>query len=490
MISKSDYQKLCDTCDEILLSNKADNTILANTWLHILREHPIFLKNYVHLFGCANSTQLIKRRISNLVRFLSIAIIRILQSIFNNKYWHTAKDINQSDVLFVSHLTNEKLIGEDDDFYFHDLPSQLENKNISVAVALINHIKLSDSKKLKPWRDNAVKRLVLDNTLNLLAELKILFTQFNSVLRLKKIMLELNTSRLFRMQAYIQMISPETINALRISKQIALLASKTNTKYLVITYEGHAWERLVFYEARKVNPNIKCIGYQHAPIIKHQHASQRNLSPSYNPDIVLTSGKIGEQQFKDSNKIKDIDIRCLGSAKSGNFEIKNDINHNACLVIPEGLISECLILFEFSLFCASKMPKYKFIWRLHPLMSFKDLQDHSKIFESLPENICLSDKTLDFDVQRCGSVLYRGSTAVINAINGGLKPIYYKLNGEMSIDPIYQHHHGKYIVDCFLEFKNALMTPLTTQEQAALIDFCKNLYSPLNYSVFIELMKK
>ena len=123
-------------------------------------------------------------------------------------------------------------------------------------------------------------------------------------------------------------------------------------------------------------------------------------------------------------------------------------------------------------------------------MSFKDLQDHSKIFESLPENICLSDKTLDFDVQRCGSVLYRGSTAVINAINGGLKPIYYKLNGEMSIDPIYQHHHGKYIVDCFLEFKNALMTPLTTQEQAALIDFCKNLYSPLNYSVFIELMKK
>ena len=67
MISKSDYQELCDTCDEILLSNKADNTILANTWLHILREHPIFLKNYVHLFGYANFTQLIKRRISNLL---------------------------------------------------------------------------------------------------------------------------------------------------------------------------------------------------------------------------------------------------------------------------------------------------------------------------------------------------------------------------------------------------------------------------------------
>ena len=490
MISKKDYQTLCQTFDEILLSDKADNTIIANTWLHILREHPIFLKNYVYLFGQTNSVQLAKRKISNLFRFVGISVFRILQSVIHLKFWHSAKDINESDVLFVSHLTNKDLLAIDKDFYFHDLPSRLDCENISVTLALINHIKLPNDKQSFVWKDNPVRRLILDNTLTFFAELKIIFGQLKSVLNLKKIMSELNTPRFLRQHVYLQMISPETINALRISKQIALLASKTNSKYLVITYEGHAWERLVFYEARKVNPNIKCIGYQHAPIIKHQHASQRNLSPSYNPDIVLTSGRIGEQQFKDSNKIKGIDIKCLGSAKSGNFEIKNDINHNACLVIPEGLISECLILFEFSLFCAFKMPKYKFIWRLHPLLSFKDLQDHSKIFESLPENICLSDKTLDFDVQRCNSVLYRGSTAVINAINGGLKPIYYKLNGEMSIDPIYQHHHGKCIVDCFLEFKNALMTPLTTQEQAALIDFCKNLYSPLNYSLFIELMKK
>ena len=490
MISKSDYQALCKTCDEILLSNKTDNTILANTWLHILREHPIFLKNYDYLFGYTNSIQLAKRRILNLIRFIGISIIRILQSIINRKFWHATQVINKSDILFVSHLTNTELIGKDNDFYFHDLPSRLVSENISVTIALINHIKLSNDKQLIAWKGNPVSRIVLDITLTFIAELKIIFAQLKSVLNLKKIMNELNTSRFLRQQACLQMISPETMNALRISKQIALLVSKTNSKYLVITYEGHAWERLVFHEVRKINPNIKCIGYQHAPIIKHQHASQRNLSPSYNPDIILTAGRIGEQQFIDSYKLKGIDIRCLGSVKSRSSGLKNNNIPHSCLVIPEGILSECLILFEFSLLCANKMPEQKFIWRLHPLLNFQELKRRSKIFNTLPDNVLLSEETLDFDVQRSDCVLYRGSAAVMNAINAGLKPIYYKLNSEMSIDPIYQHNVGKYVVDCYSEFNNAINTPLSKEERLALINFSQDLYSSFDYSVFFNLIQE
>ncbi len=490
MINKNEYQLLCQAFDQILVSDKVDNAIIANTWLHVLREHPVFLKNYNHLFQPLTRYKRSNLLLLAFVRFTAVSIFRISQSIINRRWWYASKCINQSDVLFVSHLTNEEFIGEDHDFYFHDIPGKLVAEDISVTVALINHVKLCDEKKLISWKTNPVPRVVLDTTLTFLDELKIKFTQLKAICNLKKIMSELETPEFLRNQACLQMISPETINALRISKQIRLLVSKTNSKYLVITYEGHAWERLVLHEVRKMNPEILCIAYQHAPIIKYQHASLRNLSTSYNPDILLTSGRIAEQQFKDAAGLTDITIKCLGSVKSTNVSLKSKLDANACLVIPEGLVSECLMLFEFSLLCASKMPNYKFIWRLHPLLSFKDLQDHSKVLESLPENICLSDKTLDFDVQRCDSVLYRGSTAVINAINGGLKPIYYSLDNELSIDPIYQHGVGKHIVNCFSEFEKSIIDPLSNEEKLELINFSRALYSPLDYSLFIKLFKE
>ena len=490
MINKNEYQLLCRAFDEILLFNKANNAIIANTWLHVLREHPVFLKNYNHLFQPSTSYRRSERNLLALVRFMAISIFRISQSITNRKLWYASKSINQSDVLFVSHLTNEEFIGKDNDFYFHDIPCKLVTEDISVTVALINHLKLSDAKKLIPWRTNPVTHIVLDRTLTFLDELKIKFTQLKAIFNLKKIMGQLDTPRFLRGQACLQMISPETINAVRISKQIGLLVSKTNPKYLVLTYEGHAWERLVLQEARKVNPNILCIGYQHAPIIEFQHASQRNLVKLYNPNVVLTAGKISEKYFKDVSKLADITIKCLGSSKSQYFKFKNKSPSYSCLVIPEGILSECLILFEFSLLCARNMPEYKFIWRLHPLLSFKELKRRSDIFNKLPDNVFLSEQTLDFDVQRCDSVLYRGSTAVISAINGGLKPIYYNLGDEMRIDPIYQHSVGKHFVNCFSEFEKSIIEPLSKEEKLALINFSQALYSPLDYSVFIKLLKK
>ena len=365
-----------------------------------------------------------------------------------------------------------------DQFYLKILTHFLEISNFS------------DDKKLILWKANPVTRVVLDTTLTFVGELKIKFTQLASIYDLKKLMSHLDIPVFIRQQACIQMISPETINAVRISKQIGLLVSKTNPKYLIMTYEGHAWERLVLREARKFNPNILCIGYQHAPIIEHQHASQRNLAKLYNPNVVLTAGKISEEFFKDVSKLADVAIKCLGSAKSQSSKFKNKSPSYSCLVIPEGMLSECLILFEFSLLCARNMPKHKFIWRLHPLLSFKKLKRSSDILNKLPDNVFLSEQTLDFDVQRCDSVLYRGSTAVINAINGGLKPIYYNLDNELSIDPIYQHGVGKHIVNCFSEFEKSIIDPLSNEEKLELINFSRALYSPLDYSVFIKLFKE
>ena len=52
-------------------------------------------------------------------------MIGILQSILNKKHYNTQKQNIQSDILFVSHLTNSQQMLRDSDNYFGDLPNQL-----------------------------------------------------------------------------------------------------------------------------------------------------------------------------------------------------------------------------------------------------------------------------------------------------------------------------------------------------------------------------
>ena len=53
---------------------------------------------------------------------------------------------------------------------------------------------------------------------------------------------------------------------------------------------------------------------------------------------------------------------------------------SSCLIVPEGFVDECIILFEFSLKCALINPNITFIWRLHPLISFEKLKKNNKLF--------------------------------------------------------------------------------------------------------------
>ena len=50
--------------------------------------------------------------------------------------------------------------------------------------------------------------------------------------------------------------------------------------------------------ARKINPSVICIGYQHAILFKKQHAIKRKLEMNFEPDYILFSGKKGLNSFK------------------------------------------------------------------------------------------------------------------------------------------------------------------------------------------------
>ena len=472
------YQELCKTFDQILKNSASTPQIIANNYLHILNASPEFLKRFdLSKIG----------KIQALIRFKLISIVRVLQSIFDGAHYYTRQEEAESEVLFVSHLTNRRQILENNDAYFGDLPNQLLQNGISNSIVLINHAKVSKKQVLEGWGDSKIQRFILSSSLDFISEVSAYFSQLKSKRQLKSILKGIQIDEVLAQDILHNQLSSNTFNALRVARQVTDIARKTNAKFIVTTYEGHAWERLVFYYAREINPDIKCLSYQHAAVFKHQHAIKRPLNKKYNPDVILTSGLIGKDIFK-QGQLQGSKVSCIGSPKHSDSSLVKSKNQ-CCLVIPEVFVRECLSLFYVSIDYAKKNPNQKFIWRLHPGISFDKLKSQSPILKNFPNNIHLSVGSLDDDIQRCDSVLYRGSTAVVNAINAGLKPIYYRQSSdELSIDPIYTHKEGKSIVHNQEELGLALDRDINAKTTQSLHDFAQDFYTPLDVRALLKLL--
>jgi hypothetical protein len=479
-LNSIEHSKLCKDLDFILIKGGSPQ-IVANKYLHITNTHSDNLKKY------QNSSF---KALKLLIYFNLINLIKVLQSLYKRKQYYTHVTPPESEVLFVSHLNNNNQIYQDHDMYFGNLIYELKSNNINASIALINHTKIDNQELYSKHKHRKISKFILSPYLDLLSEIKLYYSQIQSFQKLKSIVDKLNKNKNFKSNLLSYHFSPETLSAIRISRQVSSIAKKIDAKIIITTYEGHAWERLSYYYARKSLSNVKCFGYQHAAIFKYQHAIQRALNKQYNPDFIFTSGVMPESIFK--KKMFDTSIiSCLGSPKYMDRKslIVSD-SHQCCLVAPQGIISECISLFELSLAYAEKNMDQKFIWRLHPFLSFNKVRKYSKVFNKIPENIFISQEGLNDDIQRCDSILYRGSTVVINAINAGLKPIYYKQSiDELSIDPIHGIVSGKFIVYNTLDFHSALHKKVAMQERLELQDFAQDYYTPLNVQNFFKFMK-
>jgi hypothetical protein len=293
--------------------------------------------------------------------------------------------------------------------------------------------------------------VILSGSLRFLEEVTLRRRLKKESLRLRKLAKK-ETAGLFRkvlVRAYQEALSGRSLTTLRIASQIGTLAAKLQPKAIVVTHEGHAWERVAFAAARSIYPNMRCLGYQHAALFRLQHAIRRNLAREYNPDHILTAGTVSKAQLERAPGLDGIPITVLGSNRafkgttmnSGGPMHPDQVEHSgnsACLVLPEGIASECHLLFEFTLGCAQSSPEIQFIWRLHPIVTYESLAAQNRKLRNLPRNIVLSQATLEEDMARCRWALYRGTTAVIQAVVAGLRPIYLQLPEELTIDPLYE----------------------------------------------------
>ena len=297
-LNAGQYLALCEACDRVLLAPDATIERVAVPWLHVIREHPVFLQNYTdEVHGSGGAVTRSKRAL----RRQAIKWRQLWRAARSDGLpWHTASALPESvDVLFVSHLLNAAQAGQAEDFYFGSLTDKLRERGQRAAIALLNHSGQPSHDLASRWHGDAAPRVVLSASLDLPRERALRHRLLTESRRLEQLARGAASAleRRVWLRAAEEALSDSALATLRVSEQIGALVAKLGPSAIIATHEGHAWERVVFAAARHSRPGIRCIAYQHAALFKLQHAVRRNLHGHFNPDWIVAAGKVGAAQL-------------------------------------------------------------------------------------------------------------------------------------------------------------------------------------------------
>ena len=486
------YQKLCKICDQILHESAPSNIdVVAIPFLHILRSHPVLDQPYEFLFQKKSIFDYLCGRIFQFLKNLLYLARQIFFAISSDgKMWYSVIEADRTtDVLIFSHYLKNFMPKNREDFYYGDLVENLKINNLNARVVQLNTTYDNMGSIYKYLRKFKSENIIFSRSLGLLDEIRI-------NIRLKRAAKSLHNKRkstsddLIRAilsEAILQSKSPGAKLALRLNKQITSLMKAIKPKIFMLTYEGHAWERLIMNAVLSVNPETVIIAYQHGAIFRGQHAIYRDIEGVCNPGYIFASGEYGFNCLK--NYFPSSRILLYGSQRANKKILPQDDNNLTVLVVPEGLIDECRRLFKFSLECALLYPEVKFIWRLHPLITFEDLKKKYDYISLLPDNIELSNVDFMSDVKRSRYILHRGSTAVIEAVANGLIPIYLCGQSEpFEITPLHIDFEKIFKVlnpsDLSMD---VLKTLKKTHDSGSLSVKCRNYFSEIDLNLILNL---
>ena len=493
-ITETQYDQLCKTCDNIINNKPNSFERNANSFLHVIREHPIFLNPYKPIFYNNNFkfyffilTQLFKSFIVGFLKFFD-AIYRIyfLRDIIN-------RDKTDYQNIFITHFLNEKFLKHKNDFYFHELPKKFINSQKSSLKLYINFTNLSSSDAEKKWLNNDVPSILIPKYLPIYLELKLRFLMFTEAISILKIKSFSSFDMRVKIYAAVASLFSSSHNNYRLAFIVRSFVKKNTNASIFTTYEGHPWERLIFGMVRKINSKINCIGYQHAIIFRKQHSIRRKLSNIFEPNYIMCSGEHG---FKELNKINYLPSRrlfILGSNRRNYKKLSRlavqSKNRDTFLLLPEGDLVECIPMANFTLNLALKFPKFKFIIRFHPVTKVKKvIKKYPQILQGLP-NIEISNLSFEEDLLRSHFAIYRGSTTIIKAVEYGLIPLYYKRPDEISIDPLFEIKSQKINISYpeDLQILDKISDNEHIYNQSKIIEYVQRFFSPINYDVVSKL---
>ena len=496
-ITEAQYDQLCDACDALLQNNSLSFERNANDFLHVIREHPIFLQGYNALFHKSNtgfSLFLIKL----LFRHITFGSIKFLHAIYRNYFLRDVriKEETVFENLFISHFLNHSFVDHKSDFYFFDLPQKISEKEDASLQLYINFTGLSTRIIKGKWKDRSINSSLLPKYLSLFQEIKIRALMLREAVLLSRLKASSKFEKRVKYQAMIACFSSSSHSNYRLAFLVQQYVKENGIKRIFTTYEGHPWERLIFAMAREVNPAVECIGYQHALVFRKQHAIRRKLAANFEPNYILCSGDYGRQQFEMINYLPPDQLLCFGTTRTIE-EKRNQLaveakERNVFLMLSEGDLIECLPLAKFVVQLAKVNPNAQFIMRFHPITRVENVLKAIPELVSPSKNIELSNLSFEEDLERSHFAIYRGSTTIIKAIQYGLVPLYYEREDELSIDPLYGIQNEKINLISLNDLE--IVLKVSHQElikrQHKLIAYVARFFSPIDYKEALKILDK
>lgn len=430
-MERAAFNQLLAWCDELLAEFAGDDKIISIPWLHVLNGHPNTLARYRYAFADRGAFG----EISFFVRSSIYHAAKIFSSIFEKRPAATGK----IDIAFISHYVADRK--ERDDFYFGLLPEHAAEKGYRCLIILLDH---TPGAKPGPAKRGLLKqeppRYLLPKTLPFLEEWRLVKTAMRSAKKLKRAAAKETDEkkRSFYLEAARQAFAPESITALRIGKCLENLFHELQPGRVLLTWEGRSWERMAVAAAKKSATRVMSFGYQHTVLLESSHAARHRLGKSYDPDVLLTTGRTTQKILHDA--FPGLSVKVFGSHRYKAPEIADGAakRPHTCLVTPEGIESESVLLFRFAIAAARENTDIAFIFRTHPVLPYATLCEKYDDLDRMPANCTVSDeRSIETDFARSGLLLYRGSSVSMYAVLNGLKPVYLAVEDEMPIDPLY-----------------------------------------------------
>ena len=484
--NKKKYFKIVKQLNQILLSNSINNFKYNIPFLFLNREHPVFLSRYIS-------------KENHKLKFFLRNLYHIFYKLFYSLFVRNIKSDLDSlpekvDFLFVSHLTNINQIKNLDDQYFGNVINDLVKKKFKCLVIYINHTNYKKQYLIN--KTKSLNKFIIPKNANFLNEIQFIINSYKGYTNLKVI--KENNNEIFKQLKY-EIFSNNTIGVLRFNFFYNKILNKINPSFVVSTFEGHAYERQIFHNSKLFNPRIINFAYQHSIISKYVNTLNLKLNDnSYNPDIILCSGKSSFGFFKNISNFKNLPVHILGSKNYSDPDFKefdNSIKRNSCLIVPEGIYSECLVFLEFAVSSAMLNTSIFFIFRLHPIVDLKKIKNLYKKGYKFPSNLIFSKSSLIDDINASSWVLYRGSSAVYKAIEHGLIPIYLSKGNKLNIDSLHDLKNGKHSVLTPLELNSIIDNDISCDFidnisfQSSYKSYVQNIFSKFNDSVIVNEIK-
>ncbi len=470
-----------------LLRDCQDAALIANPYLHPRNIHPASLVLYGPLIGRHKEP-------SSAGWKPAIAGLRDLKTaVFNNAPgWHGDGIGEPIDILFVSHLLRLEQAETGQDLYYGKLPAELERQGLRCAIALINHTGLPWSAITPRWKPQATLRVLLAQTLSPVEELRNGFALAAAGRSLRQSAARDPRLAEIAGRAANHARSGMARAALRIGMQLGLLAQRLRPRVLVTTYEGHAWERLAMMSVRHAVPDVQCVGYSHAVLFPEPRAMTASLGPALDPDHVLTAGLVARDKLTGLMHVPHLRIGVLGSVRRGTAALSAE-RPARCLILPEGLVSESVPLISAAAEAARLIPEVRFRIRLHPVLQREQLLTEVAFLRDLPANVEWSEQgALETDFLASRWLLYRGTSAVFQGVEAGLKPFYLLQPGEVSsIDPLVDLDVWRVCVGSGAELATAFSLSsdeaIESEHLATARAYCAAYFAPINPDVLVDI---